>query len=402
MTPGDAASQEDPGPLPLEAHLGALASLPRLGATSLRLLLAAGTPAEVWERIHRGRLDAATVGSLPPGVRSVAARWPEAARGIDPAALWRRWRAAGIGVVSLGSPGYPPCLAGDPEPPVLLFHRGDPDVLARPRVAVIGTRRATAYGRRVAADLGRDLAAAGVCVVSGLALGIDAAAHRGALRGVGAGPAAVVGGGVDAPGPATNADLAREVVDRGVVLSEVPPGTAPAPWRFPVRNRILAGLSQVVVVVESASRGGSLLTVDQAQMRDRPVLAVPGPVGVEASDGTNRLIADGAGVCLGSHDVLMALDFAGDPSDRSGAPGTDPADRVPPTGDAADVLTRIGHAPVSVEALARETDLDVARLSSALGELERLGWAERRGPFVERVARVGSWPDAGGGMQPGR
>jgi len=373
------------GLVPHEAHLGALAALPYLGATSLRTLLAEGTPAEVWERVRRGRLGVAVTARLPPAVRAAAAEWPTAAQQIDPEAMWRRWRRAGIGVVSLGSPGYPECLSGDPEPPVVLFHRGDPDVLARPRVAIIGTRRATAYGRRIAFELGRDLATAGVCVVSGLALGIDAAAHRGAVATDGVGPAAVVGGGVDAPGPATNAELARDVVDRGVVLSEVPPGTPPAPWRFPVRNRILAGLAQVVVVVESAAAGGSMLTVEQAQLRDRAVLAVPGPVDSVASDGTNRLLSEGAGVCTNAEDVLMALGFEADVAGFGAGASTEV--RTRPTGDAAAVLEVLGFAPVPVEALAREVGLDLTRLSVALGDLERLGWAERRGPFVERVAR---------------
>lgn len=372
--------------VPHEAYLGALASLDRLGATSLRRLLALGPPAAVWAQVQRGGLPAPVVRDLPAGVRGAAHGWARQARGIDPGALWKRWTEAGIGVVSLGSPSYPRCLVDDPEPPIVLFHRGDPEVLAGPRVAVVGTRRATGYGRRFALELGSDLASSGVCVVSGLALGIDAAAHRGSLAGgPGAvGPAAVVGGGVDAPGPATNAELARDVVAAGVVVSEVPPGTPPAPWRFPVRNRILAGLAQVVVVVESAATGGSLLTVEQALVRDRVVLAVPGPVDSGASVGTNRLIADGAGVCTGAGDVLLALGLS---SATLGAASVRD-ERVRPTGDAAAVLDVLGFGPVPVESLARSTRLDVGRLSVAIGELERSGWAERRGPFVERSARV--------------
>lgn len=385
MNPRSSTSSASAAAVPHEAHLGALASLPRLGATSLRRLLADGSPSEVWDRIRGGKLPARSLAVLPGPVRAAADSWPAIARGIDPAVLWRRWTDSGIGVLSLGAPGYPPSLAGDPEPPVVLFFRGDPDVLARPRVAVIGTRRATAYGRRVAHDLGRGLAASGVCVVSGLALGIDAAAHRGSLDvASGAGPAAVVGGGVDAPGPVTNADLAREIVERGVVVSEVPPGTPPAPWRFPVRNRILAGLAQVVVVVESAQRGGSLLTVDEAQLRDREVLAVPGPVGSASSEGTNRLISDGAGVCTCVDDVLGALGFAPEVDGFRAAVD----DREPPTGDAEAVLDVVGFTPSPIEAIARETGFDLERLSNAVGELEALGWAERRGPFVERLARA--------------
>jgi len=326
--------------------------------------------------------------------------WPDAARAIDPLRRWDEWRRAGIGVVSLGQPGYPSCLVDDPEPPLVLFHRGDLDVLAARRVAVVGTRRATGYGRRIANDLGRRLAESGVCVVSGLALGIDAAAHRGAVAvsadiGVGrAGPVAVVAGGVDAPGPVTNADLARDVVARGVVLSEVAPRTAPAPWRFPVRNRILAGLAEIVVVVESAETGGSMSSVEEAERRGRTVLAVPGPVDSPASAGTNRLIADGAGVCAGVDDVLLALGWktsdGGPGTVRPGGRPAAPTDsRRTPDGDAAVVLDLLGFSPVPIETLSREVGLDLGRLSVALGELESMGWAERNGPFVERIASGG-------------
>ncbi len=390
----DAAGGPPEGDVPHEAYLGALAALPSVGNATLRSLLTLGAPAEVWERVGTDRIPSEIRAALAPAVQAASSGWAAAARSVDPVVQWQRWRARGIGVISIGSPSYPPCLAGDVDPPIVLFHRGDVDVLAAPRVAVIGTRRATGYGRRLALDLGRGLAESGVCVVSGLALGIDAAAHHGAVAAAesqgpaaAAGPAAVVGGGVDAPGPSTNADLARRVVELGVVLSEAPPRTRPAPWRFPVRNRILAALAQVVVVVESAERGGSMVTVEHAQRRDRTILAVPGPVGSPASSGTNDLIADGAGVCRGVDDVLVALGIS--------AAATGPSlgeQRPEPAGDAAAVLGALGFSPTSMEALARDADLDLARLSVALGELERLGWAERRGPFVERVARPGAGP----------
>jgi len=378
-----------------------------MGSASLRTLLSLGSPSEVWERICRGSVDARLRNALAPVARDASGGWAAQARSVDPVALWTRWRSRGIGVVSIGSPSYPACLLDDLDPPVLLFHRGDLDALAHPRVAVIGTRRATGYGRRVAHELGLDLASAGVCVVSGLALGIDAAAHNGAVaasdRALGstaethvdpsvsgrtqAGPVAVVGGGVDAPGPSTNAALARRVVDVGAVLSEAPPGTRPAPWRFPVRNRILAALAPVVVVVESAERGGSMLTVEQAQLRDRTVLAVPGPVDSPASAGTNALISEGALVCRGADDVMSALGLS-----LEGVANSPVENRPEPDGDAASVLAVLGFTPVSIESLSRDLDLDLGRLSVALGRLEALGWAERRGPFVERVARSDGGP----------
>lgn len=406
-TPDGPDADLDDRSVPLEAYLGALATLDGMGSASLRTLLALGSPSEVWERICRGAVDARLRNALAPVARDASGGWAAQARSVDPVALWTRWRSRGIGVVSIGSPSYPACLLDDLDPPVLLFHRGDLDALAHPRVAVIGTRRATGYGRRVAHELGLDLASAGVCVVSGLALGIDAAAHNGAVaasdRALGstaethvdpsvsgrtqAGPVAVVGGGVDAPGPSTNAALARRVVDVGAVLSEAPPGTRPAPWRFPVRNRILAALAPVVVVVESAERGGSMLTVEQAQLRDRTVLAVPGPVDSPASAGTNALISEGALVCRGADDVVSALGLS-----LEGVANSPVDNRPEPDGDAASVLAVLGFTPVSIESLSRDLDLDLGRLSVALGRLEALGWAERRGPFVERVARSDGGP----------
>lgn len=406
-TPDGPDADPDDRSVPLEAYLGALATLDGMGSASLRTLLALGSPSEVWERICRGSVDARLRNALAPVARDASGGWAAQARSVDPVALWTRWRSRGIGVVSIGSPSYPACLLDDLDPPVLLFHRGDLDALAHPRVAVIGTRRATGYGRRVAHELGLDLASAGVCVVSGLALGIDAAAHNGAVaasdRALGstvethvdpsvsgptqAGPVAVVGGGVDAPGPSTNAALARRVVDVGAVLSEAPPGTRPAPWRFPVRNRILAALAPVVVVVESAERGGSMLTVEQAQLRDRTVLAVPGPVDSPASAGTNALISEGALVCRGADDVVSALGLS-----LEGVANSPVDNRPEPDGDAASVLAVLGFTPVSIESLSRDLDLDLGRLSVALGRLEALGWAERRGPFVERVARSDGGP----------
>lgn len=406
-TPDGPDADPDDRSVPLEAYLGALATLDGMGSASLRTLLSLGSPSEVWERICRGSVDARLRNALAPVARDASGSWAAQARSVDPVALWTRWRSRGIGVVSIGSPSYPACLLDDLDPPVLLFHRGDLDALAHPRVAVIGTRRATGYGRRVAHELGLDLASAGVCVVSGLALGIDAAAHNGAVaasdRALGstvethvdpsvsgptqAGPVAVVGGGVDAPGPSTNAALARRVVDVGAVLSEAPPGTRPAPWRFPVRNRILAALAPVVVVVESAERGGSMLTVEQAQLRDRTVLAVPGPVDSPASAGTNALISEGALVCRGADDVVSALGLS-----LEGVANSPVANRPEPDGDAASVLAVLGFTPVSIESLSRDLDLDLGRLSVALGRLEALGWAERRGPFVERVARSDGGP----------
>jgi DNA processing protein len=177
------------------------------------------------------------------------------------------------------------------------------------------------------------------------------------------------------------------VVERGVVYSEVPPGIAARPWRFPVRNRVLAALADAVVVVESPGAGGSMHTVREAMGRDRPVLAVPGPIDSRASEGTNRLISEGAHPCLGPDDVLLAIGLVrGDRPRRSDEPSpTDP--RPVPTGAAATVLDAIGWRPVTVEHLALRTGIEFGALALALGALETDGWIVRTGGWIERRAK---------------
>ena len=187
--------------------------------------------------------------------------WSAAATRIDVASVWQRHVDAGVGVAALGSAAYPAPLVDDIEPPGVLFMRGDPAAISGPRVAIVGTRDATRYGLDLAYELGRELAAAGVAIVSGLAVGIDGAAHAGALAADTTPPIAVVGSGLDVVYPRRNAALWREVERRGVLLGEAPLGAPPERWRFPARNRMIAAIADVVVVVESRDAGGSMHTV---------------------------------------------------------------------------------------------------------------------------------------------
>jgi DNA processing protein len=305
-----------------------------------------------------------------------------AARETDVAATWVRHQLAGVGVASLGSAAYPAVLAADVEPPGVLFLRGDPGVVCGPRVAIVGTRRCTTYGADVAFDLGHDLAAAGVAVVSGLALGIDGAAHAGALASDGAPPIAVVGSGLDVVYPRRHRALWNEVERRGVVLSEAPLGALPERWRFPARNRLLAALADVVVVVESHEAGGSLLTVTEAQRRDRTVMAVPGPVRSSASAGTNRLLADGCAPACDASDVLLALGLS--PALARSARD----DREPPEDGDRAVLDALGWQPASFDQLLERTGLGLGALSLALSRLEAGGWLARRSTWYEQAARA--------------
>ena len=231
-----------------------------------------------------------------------------------------RAEGAGLALICRCDTAYPDSLLELADAPAVLHVAGRTESLGgRPAVAIVGARRGTSYGIEVARALGRSLAAAGVPVVSGMALGIDSAAHVGALDHPAApAPVAVLAGGADVPYPASRARLYGRLVEHGCVVSELPPGFAAFRWCFVARNRIIAGLADLTVVVEAAERSGSLTTADFAAQVGRPVLAVPGPITSRFSTGTNGLIAAGAGVVRGTGDVLDQL--------RGPAPdGTPPA-----------------------------------------------------------------------------
>ena len=219
-------------------------------------------------------------------------RWSMAIRSIDLGAVSRRLHDLDAWVAHVGERTFPERLRSDPFPPAIVFGRGDVRSLQRPAVAIVGTRRSTRYGRTVATELAQHLADRGVLVISGLARGIDGAAHRGALVGEHRCTAAIIGCGIDRAYPSEHRSLQDEIASCGLVLTESPLAAAPVAWRFPARNRLIAALSDVIVVVESCVSGGSLLTVHEAVERSRVVMAVPGTINSVASAGTNRLIAD--------------------------------------------------------------------------------------------------------------
>jgi DNA processing protein len=250
------------------------------------------------------------------------------------------------------------------DPPRSLFLRGagGPEALAQPAVAVVGARACSPYGAQVARLLGRELAAAGLVVISGMARGVDAEAHRGALEANGI-TVGVLGCGIDRDYPAVHGALAREICKRGLVVSEYEPGVEPAPWRFPARNRIIAGLAAATVIVEARERSGALITADFALEEGREVFAVPGEITAGLAVGTNRLIRQGAAPLTAIEDVLEVF-------------GLDQAARVrqAPLGEEArGVLARLADGASSVDELTGSTNLDPARLAAALVELELAG-----------------------------
>jgi DNA processing protein len=273
-------------------------------------------------------------------------------------------------LLALADPAYPAQLREISDPPPLLFVIGDPARLATPQVAVIGSRNPSLGGREQAESLARGLAAAGVTVTSGLALGIDGAAHRGALVGGGY-TVAVAGTGPDRIYPAHHHDLAREIVARGAVVTEFPTGTPPRPEHFPRRNRIISGLSLGVVVVEAALRSGSRITARHAADQGREVFAVPGSVRNPLARGCHALLRDGAKLVETVEDILEELDsgFLRAPAPAPGgvAPGPDP--------DATQcrVLEALGHDPAPVDRLVERTGLTADAVSAILLTLELRG-----------------------------
>jgi DNA processing protein len=308
---------------------------------------------------------------------------------FDAAASLGEIEAAGLHAVCRHEPFYPRQLLDLEDSPALLHTTAPPGRLAElcdgPAAAVVGTRRASAYGLEVAVALGRGLAAAGVTVVSGLALGIDAAAHRGALD-AGGPTVAVLGCGADRAYPRTNRSLYGRIRHHGSVIAELPPGQPPARWTFPARNRIMAGIAQVTIVVEAAERSGSLITAGFAEDLGREVCAVPGRVTSLVAAGANQLLLDGAHPVRGAADVLDLI---------FGAGGWDAAQGEPDAGSDADdgigaPLRRVLRAVENGDALddaAHSARVSASELRAALGRLELLGLIRRDGlGAYERVA----------------
>jgi DNA processing protein len=311
----------------------------------------------------------------------------------------------GVSAFCRHSQAYPRLLLELGDPPAVLFALGRLETFEtlrhEPQVAIVGTRNPSPYGREVAYSLGRGLGAAGVPVVSGLALGIDATAHRGCLTGDGV-PVAVLACGPDVVYPRRHRRLHERVRETGLVLSELPPGTQPFRWSFPARNRIMAGLARMTVVVEAADPSGSLITTDFARDLGRSVAAVPGRVTSRVARGTNGLLRDGAVPITGAEDVLDELFGVG----MRSVPRQDDARREPEDPRLASVL-EAAERMSSIGAIAAATNLDSGEARAALGRLEAEGWLVRRdlGGWERtlgggRPAGGGGRP-AGGGEEPG-
>ena len=373
-----------------------LAAIPGLGAERQRSLLAAfGLPRHIFAA-GRSALAGVVGRELADAVLA-----PPPDELIERALAWAA--EPGSHVLTLADEAYPRTLLDIADPPVLLYVKGDPALLQRPAIALVGARSATAQGEANAAAFAQSLAEAGLTIVSGLALGVDAAAHRGALAagsggGPGGGTVAVIGTGIDRIYPARNAALAREIAASGAIVSEFPLGTPPLPHNFPRRNRIIAGLVEGVLVVEAALNSGSLITARLATESGREVFAIPGSIHSPLARGCHRLIRDGAKLVETAEDVIEEL--RGRLGWATTAPTSEPRGRarqgskaatshagaaaqpvqqtVPGLDDeAARVLHIIGHDPVDIDTLAGRCGLTVDALYAILLPLELEGHLAR-------------------------
>ena len=365
-------------------HAAALASLPRAGARRLYRLLAGRDPAQVWDAVGRGLIPAQC------GDEDLRASWRRHAAAFDLDELASALDRLDAWVTTPLDAAHPARLTDDIDPAPVIFRRGSLPVPAGPTAAIVGTRRCSPTGRSFSAELGAGLAAAGVSVVSGLALGVDGAAHRGALSAAGAPPVGVVGSGLDVVYPRGNADLWEAVAAAGGLITEAPLGAEPEAWRFPARNRLLAALADVVVVVESKEAGGSMHTVEQAIRRGVTVMAVPGSVRNPAAAGANRLISEGCPPACSVDDVLVALGFAAEA--RPADPSVPPADPDLPA-SAGPAPLGMGVAPASSGGASASAGPALA--PSALSELQRrvLDAVDDEPVTLDRlVVRVGAAP----------
>jgi DNA processing protein len=362
-------------------HWLTLSLLPGLGCVLIsRLVEQAGSAAAVFESVNLAQ----PVAGIGPRLQEILTNHNliAAARRRADEELQRLDRA-GISLLCPASADYPQSLRTIPDPPALLYCRGDLSLLSTPTVALIGSRAATDYGRRVAAHLAAELATRGITVVSGAAYGIDAAAHGGALRGEGR-TIAVLGCGVDVVYPRSHAELFAEIVRQGLLLSEYPLGTPPEGFRFPARNRIISGLAQGVVVVEATEKSGSLITARLALDQGREVFAVPGRIDSPKSAGTHRLIQQGAHLVHTAADIMEGLAWGGtsppSPGDDQpfGCPQVTARERL--------LLDGLDTYPRDIDTLVRTTSLSIVEIHTLLLQLELKGLVRQLpGQLYERT-----------------
>ncbi len=339
-------------------YLNALNQINFLGPLRLALLLEHfGSYEEAW-RAPGGSYEAI------PGMAGYGARIEAERKSVEPEKEWQRLEKLGLSCLSVEDPGYPPLLKQVSKPPPLIYYKGSLEKAFLPAVAIVGSRRCTFYGKEVAANLAVELASSGVSIVSGMALGVDTAAHSGALE-AGGYTVAVLGCGADQCYPPQNVALKEKIAASGAVISEFPAGTLPKPAHFPRRNRIISALSLGTVVVEATAKSGALITAGYALEQNREVFAVPGNVGSPYSRGCHRLIKEGARLVESAADILdeLALDrFSGEQL------SLDYPEELP--ADEKELLQLIPYQPQHIDDIIRNSGTSAAVTGAALLNLE--------------------------------
>jgi len=345
-----------------------------IGAVRFKALLDYfGDAAVAWQAPYDG-LKAA---GLPP---KVIDHFLQVRKGMNPDLALEKIISQDIRVFTWNDEKYPRLLKQIDQPPPVIYVKGD--LLAQDdwAAAIVGTRRVTAYGRQVAAELGRFLAQHGVTVVSGLARGVDSLAHSAAVA-AGGRTIAVLGSGVDQIYPPENRGLAEKIIQQGAVISDYPPGTPPESANFPPRNRIISGLSQATVVVEAGEESGALITSTFAADQGRDVFALPGSIYAPQSKGTNRLIQQGARPLLDFNEILEALNMSRAPQQQSLRLAI-PANEVE-----ADLLAALGSEPVHIDEIGQQSGLPMNKVSAALAMMELKGMVRHVGGMNYVLAR---------------
>lgn len=343
-----------------QLYLNALNRLPHLGARRIAALLTHyGSAKATWQATGE---DYAQLLSLK---REVGEQLAKDKQAINPEAEWLKLESFNLKATSLGAEDYPWLLKQISYPPPILYYLGSLEAFAGPAVAIVGSRRSTFYGQEVAGRLAGELAVAGIIVVSGMALGVDTAAHRGSLEGGGK-TAAVLGCGLDLCYPPQNRKLMEEIASNGLVFSEFPLGTQPLAANFPQRNRIISGLTLGTVVVEATAKSGSLITANFALEQNREVFAVPGNIGSPYSRGCHRLIKEGARLVESAADILAELNLAGGHEEQLALPF--PLQEL--SGDESQLLQLIPYYPIQIDDLIRAGSYSAASASSLLLSLE--------------------------------
>ncbi len=349
-------------------YLNAINTISGIGSYKLSLLSKYFTNSEAIWKADLTHLKKSGIGE------KTAQRMFLAKKNIDLNLEWEKLKKDHIHLISLEDPQYPTLLKESFRPPFLLYYKGHLDSFKKPIIAIVGARKCTTYGSQVARKLAQELAQSRITVVSGMALGIDSFAHSGALEGKGR-TIAVLGNGLDdiSITPRNNFNLSRQIIEKGALISEYPPGTSASPLTFPARNRIIAGLTQGTVVIEAEAKSGALITARMALENNREVFSVPGPIFSPQSSGTNNLIQQGAKVVTSVKDILEELNLSQNTSSENLIPKN-------PTNQTEKIILKIiSSEPIHIDKIAKLAKLQTADINATLSLLEIKGWIKNTG-----------------------